>query len=205
MLRHNEVRDTTFKLARPAGANPVKEQVGILAGGGTGQDMGRRPADVLLRNTGGVHTSRGRGMPRVALDFAVVNPQGARYRDQAAQEGLAAAEVYTRQKREHQGTDRKCMEVNVDFQPVVWESFGGVGSEGRELLKSLYRLVALNTNTPLAVVAHRYWQRFSVAMQKANHRAFAKRTGGKKGIGLFERHSHRFLMHSQELWALEGE
>ena len=144
-------------------------------------------------------------MPRVALDFAVVNPQGARYRDRAAQEGLAAAGEYTKHKRDYQETDRKCIEVNVDFQPVVWESFGGVGVEGKELLKSLYRLVALNTNTPLAVVAHRYWHRYSVDMQKANHRAFAKRAGGKRGIGLFEHHSHRFLAHGGALWALEGQ
>ena len=141
-------------------------------------------------------------MPRVALDFAVVNPQGARYRDRAAQGGLSAAGEYTQHKRDYQETDRKCIEANVDFQPVVWESFGGVGMEGRELLKSLYRLVALNTNTPLAVVAHRYWHRFSVDMQKANHRAFAKRVGGKTGFGFFEHHSRRFLSHSWAQWAL---
>ena len=35
-------------------------------------------------------------MPRVALDFAVVNPQGIGYRSDAAREKKAAARTYTR-------------------------------------------------------------------------------------------------------------
>ena len=173
VLRRNECRDTVFKIAKPAGTRPVREKAGLLASGAQDRDGGRRPADVLLQYPNGVHTARGRGMPSVALDFAIVNPQGARYREGAAREVLAAAKSYTQYKRDFLETDRKCLGANIDFQPVVWESFGGVSEEGREVLKSLYRLVALNTNTPLTAVAQRYWHRFSVDIQKANHRAFA--------------------------------
>ena len=43
--------------------------------------------------------------------------------------------------------------VNADFQPIVWETFGGVSPKGQEIFKSIYRPVPLNTNTQLAMVA----------------------------------------------------
>ena len=83
------------------------------------------------------------------------------------------------------------MAVGVDYQPIVWETTGGIAEEGRETIKSLNRLVAVNTNTPLAEVAHRFWQRTSVDLQKASHRAFAKRVAWE--VGEPETRSGRYL------------
>ena len=66
----------------------------------------------------------------------------------------------------------------VGYQPVVFESLGGVTGEAEQVLSSLCRLVADNTNTPYVEVAHRFWQRVSVDLQRAGHRAFARRVGG---------------------------
>lgn len=44
------------------------------------------------------------------------------------------------------------------------------------LYHSLNRLVALNTNTPYAEVARRFFQRVSMDLQRANHRAFGRRS-----------------------------
>ena len=43
-------------------------------------------------------------------------------------------------------------------------------------------LVADNTNTPRGEVAQQLWQRISVDLQRAGHRAFARRVGGR-GFG----------------------
>ena len=52
------------------------------------------------------------------------------------------------------------------------------------MLKSLSRLVAGNTNTPYGEVAQRLWGRLSVDMQRADHRAFARRCeGAGRGSG----------------------
>ena len=110
----------------------------------------------------------------------------------AASGMLKAAEAYSNRKRTHNNTDRLCRDVGIDYQPLVWESFGGIAQEGRDTLKSINRLVANNTNTPTSEVARRFWQRVSVEMQKMNHRAFAKRISVGKNL-LGESASSRFL------------
>ena len=65
-------------------------------------------------------------------------------------------------KRSHNETDTLFEQAGIDYQPLVFESFGGLCGEGRETLKSINRLVAQNTNTPCSEVAHRFWQRVSV-------------------------------------------
>ena len=185
MARHNENRDTIHRQAKAAGARPELEKARLLAGiGRVGDLQGRRPADTLLHNTGGIHTARGRPMAKVALDVGFVNPQAAGHLRDAAAESLGAAKAYTKQKREKNNTDDLCLQVGVDYQPIVWETTGGISEEGRETIKSLNRLVAVNTNTPLAEVAHRFWHRTSVDLQKANHRAFAKRVSWECGESL---------------------
>ena len=74
---------------------------------------------------------------------------------------LGAAEEYCRRKCGHLETERKCREMGVVFQPMVFESTGGVSAEAVEVIKCLNRAVAENTNTPLGVVAQRFWQRIS--------------------------------------------
>jgi hypothetical protein len=192
VARHNESRDTLHKQAKAGGTRPELEKTKLLAGLNRNNNLGgRRPADTLLHSTGGIHTARGRQMGKIALDVGFVNPQAASHIHNAASESLGAAKAYTQHKRERNDTDRLCMEAGVDYQPMVWESFGGCSKEAREVVKSLNRLVAVNTNTPLMEVAHRFWQRMSVDLQKANHRAFAKRIEGDE-CGPTS-HSSRFL------------
>ena len=81
---------------------------------------------------------------------------------------LGSATAHTQKKRDDNDTDALCDAVGIDYQPIVWESFGGLCEEGQQTLKSINRLVAVNTNTPTTEVAQRYWQKMSVEMQKAN-------------------------------------
>jgi len=178
-LRHNENRDTIHAQCKAAGARPELEKARVLAGLVQERDLaGRRPADTLLRCRGGVKTKRGRKLPQVALDIGFVNPQAMVHLKEGAKETLGAAKDYTATKRNKDGTDDLCARAGVDYQPIVWETTGGLAPEAADTLRSLNRLVAVNTNTPLGEVARRFWQRVSVDLQKANHRAFAKRAVG---------------------------
>ena len=118
--------------------------------------------------------------------------------DEAAKDVLGAATSYTQQKREHQQTDSLCDEAGINYQPIVFESFGGLCEEGFETLKSLNQLVAVNTNASNSEVAQRFWQTLSVDLQKANHRAFVKRVGLRGVCASMETASSRFLRLSAE-------
>ena len=93
----------------------------------------------------------------------------------------------TQKKREDNDTDNLCDAVGIDYQPIVWESFGGLCKE------SINRLVAVNTNTPISEVAQRFWQKMSVEMQKSNHRAFVKRVSKQYKAYACETFSNQFL------------
>ena len=75
----------------------------------------------------------------------------------------------------------------------MFETLGGLAEEARDTLRSLNRVVAINTNTPKSEAANRFWQRISVDVQKANHRAWAKRVGAMQGVKAEESRSARFL------------
>ena len=95
---------------------------------------------------------------------------------------LGAADEYIDIKCKHNGTEVKCEEAGINYQPIIFESFGGVAGETERVLNCLSWLVADNTNTPRGEVAQQLWQRLSVDLQRAGHRAFARRVGGR-GIG----------------------
>ena len=139
-----------------------------------------------------------RNRMKVALDVGVVNPQAACHLNEAAESVLGSATAYTQKKREDNDTDRLCDEVGIDYQPIVWESFGGLCVEGQQVLKSINRLVAGNTNTPTSEVAQRFWQKMSVDMQKSNHRAFVKRVTQQYEVSDRETFSNEFLQSHPE-------
>ena len=82
--------------------------------------------------------------------------------------------MYTQTKRD-QFTDSLCDEAGIDYQPIVFGSFGGVCEEGFEILKSLNHLVAVDTTTPTSEVAQRFWQKVAGDIQKSSHRPLLSR------------------------------
>ena len=95
----------------------------------------------------------------------------------AAQTPLASAREYTEKKRKHKGTDRKCEEARIDYQPCVFETLGGGTEEAVDVIESINQLVAVKTHSPHREVARRLWQRMLVDLQRAMHRAWARRSG----------------------------
>ena len=130
---------------------------------------------------------------KVALDVGIVNPQAACHVSEAAEAILGSATAYTQKKRDENDTDNLCDAVGIDYQPIVWESFGGLCKEAQETLKSINRLVAANTSTPTSEVAQRLWQKMSVELQKSNHRAFTKRVSKQYTTRAAETFSAQFL------------
>ena len=129
----------------------------------------------------------GRGTAKVALDVGIVCPQAPGHLGDAASETLGAAEAYCRAKCGRAAVEERCRELGVEFQPLIFESTGGVACEAEVVLKCINRIVAQNNGVPLGDVATRFWQRISVDIQRHMHRALVRRVcgkvGGRDGLG----------------------
>jgi hypothetical protein len=66
------------------------------------------------------------------LDVGIVCPQAAVHVANA-QEGLGAAEAYTRTKCDRAQMAERCRVAGVVFQPMIFESFGGVSIEAERV------------------------------------------------------------------------
>ena len=120
-------------------------------------------------------------MGRVALDVGIVCSQAASHVEAAAAEVCGAAEEYVRTKCSRADIERRCEEVGVLFQPLIFESLGGVSREAELVIKSLNQAVASATDSPYGEVATRFWQRISIDIQRSQHRAFVRRVAGVAG------------------------
>ena len=109
----------------------------------------------------------------------MVCPQAQGHVSEAAKEVLGAAEGYCKFKCNHNETERKCREKGIVYQPMVFESTGGMSSEAEKVIKCINRAVAEYTSTPYGEVAQHFWQRLSVDIQRSGHRAYARRAGGR--------------------------
>ena len=154
-------------------------------GMGGERDRMRRPADVLLCRAQDIRIGRvgNSGRPRAALDVGIVCPQAAGHLEAAAGQVLGAAEEYAITKCGKDDTERKCEEVGVIFQPMIFESTGGVASEAEVVIKCINRAVANNTNVAYGDVAQRFWQRLSIDIQRSAHRAWVRRAVSSKEGG----------------------
>ena len=99
---------------------------------------------------------------------------------------LGAAAEYTTTKRNKSAIDDLCERAWGGLPAhCLGNNSGGWPQRPTVItLRSVNRLVAVNTNTPLGEVARRFWQRVSVDLQKANHRAFVKRAGHQGGCAV---------------------
>ena len=105
----------------------------------------------------------------------------------AVVESLGAAEEYVRAKCGRQDTENRCRAAGVVFQPMIFESLGGVSQEAELVIKSINKAVAENVDSPLSEVAQRFWLGLSVGIQKASHKALVKRSlvgGCATGFGV---------------------
>jgi len=111
----------------------------------------------------------------VALDVGIVCPQAPSHLASAVVEQLGAAEEYVRTKCGRENTEERCRNAGVVFQPMIFESLGGVSKEAERVIQSLNKAVAENTDTSESEVATMFWQRLSIDIQRSGHRALARR------------------------------
>ena len=76
--------------------------------------------------------------------------------------------------------ERRCREARITFQPLIFESLGGVSVEAERVIKSLNKAVAANTDSSEEEVATRFWRRLGVDHLRGNCRAFHRRLPGKR-------------------------
>ena len=67
------------------------------------------------------------------------------------------------------------------FQPLIFESTGGVSAEAEKVLKCLNKAVAGNSDSSEVVVATRFWQRIGIDLVRGSSRAFRRRLVDKGG------------------------
>ena len=118
---------------------------------------------------------------RVALDVGIVCPQAMGHIREAAGGALGAAEEYVRTKCSRAEVEQRCREAGVIFQPMIFESFGGVACEAERVIKSLNKAVAVNEDSSQEVVATLFWQRVGIDILRGNCRAFRRRVAGMVG------------------------
>ena len=111
------------------------------------------------------------------MDIGIICLQAAGHLAAAGAEALGAAEEYARSKCSREQVERRCEEVGIVLQPMIFESLGSVSSEANRVIKCLNQAVAENTDSPPGGIATRFWQRVSIDLQRAGHRAFSRRLG----------------------------
>ena len=180
-VNHHAVRDDLYVHAKRAHTAPRLEACGVtrLLGLEDGHGHRSRPADVLLCRAQDVHTGVGVGAGRVALDVGIICPQAAGHLANTAGGPLGAAEEYVKTKCARGETERRCLEAGVVFQPMIFESTGGVSAEAERVLKCLNKAVAGNTDTSEVVVATRFWQRIGIDLLRGSCRSFHRRLASK--------------------------
>ena len=181
---HHCVRNVLHSQAKRSGFGSVLEAAGVLnllgvRAAARAQGSQERPADVLLVQAQDVRTGVGRRSGRIALDVGIVCPQAASHLDVASAERLGAAEVYVRRKCGRADMERRCAQAGVVFQPVIFESLGGVSAEAEGVLKCVNKAVAVNTDSREGEVATQFWHRVGVDLLRGMHRASMRRFGAR--------------------------
>ncbi len=185
MTKADVLRDLILRWARAAGHAAVAEKQGLLPprppiggaweNGTAGADArcrpeARRPADVYLPSWCG-------GRP-ASVDLAVTSGLQAGLQNVSALDGGAAAARYADRKRAYLDTATLCDDAGLTFVPFVFEAEGGVGREGRAVLSGLARDAARLTGETPSARGELAMQALSVALQRANALAIARRATG---------------------------
>ena len=119
-----------------AALQPKLEPTGLLS-----DDPQARPADTLLVVPLGVQQNSWRKFPRIAIDVAVTSPYQQASMADSTQAEVSSATRYAERKWQNQLLASRCNAANLGYEPLVFESTGGLEKGGYALLSSIYSLV----------------------------------------------------------------
>ena len=150
-------KNIVFALASNAHLEPVKEKSHILS-----KNPGCQPADVYIPQLFGGKAA--------ALDIAVTCP----LQDKYIKLESDPADHYANTVK-HVTYDEGFLGLDIDFIPVVMDTFGGYGAEGLRALTEIIRRGASRLNLPPSIYKSQCWQRLSLSLQKSNTRMILTR------------------------------
>ena len=125
----------------------------------------------------------GRAAPsdrQVALDIAVINALGQQHRDETLQSPLRAAIGYSEHKALYQNTRQQCESESIVFEPLVFESQGGVEPRAAAILHRIAGAVAAAEGGNAARLKSEMLQRLAVAIARFSARAIHRRRAPRK-------------------------
>ena len=184
-IRHNALRNCTFRFARASNLNPQREKPGLLpprpeseAIKENAHPSGRRPADIWMPTwcDGGP----------VAFDFAVTSGMKSTDLHRSAIDHTSTVVEYEATKRNYLSTATQCEERGLQFLPIVIEAHGGSWAPtAKEAFKVLCRENANFTGIDTSTASSDFAQRMSITLERENARAILRRlcTGGVHEVG----------------------
>ena len=107
-----------------------------------------------------------RKFPRLALDLAVTCPVTQPLIAQAAAETLSAAGKYADRKRGSGDIAIRCAAANLGYEPVVFESFGGIERGGMGLFSFICSKVDQQQQSRIGEAKRLCLARFSFDLQR---------------------------------------
>ena len=96
---------------------------------------------------------------------------------------MAAAQQYPSYKRRHLNTQELCEAAGLGFEPIAFESTGGLEPDAAGVVDSLLAIVADASGVSFATVKERLVQRISLILVRSHHRALTRRRGDTAGDG----------------------
>ena len=159
--RHDRVRDRIFAACSTANLAPVCEQKNLIP------DNNSRPGHILASWSGGQPS---------ALDVTIFSPlQPSLIPDAASRCGFNLTNAEERKDEQYA---QKCAEIDIQFVPPAFDSFGGFSDLVRKTLKRI-ALLADNRNLQLAglsIACNRLAQGFSLTLMRFSHNADLQRS-----------------------------
>ena len=111
----------------------------------------------------------------LALDFAVISALGPSHWDDTWRTPAGAAEAYSVRKRHFHCTEQVCLQVGIQYRPIVLESQGGYSRAAASLLHRLADVVASAEGTDASVIRQRMFEQIAIAVARAKARAIKRR------------------------------
>jgi len=155
--RHNRIRDLIFGLASNAGLNPIKEKPNILP-----SQPNRRPGDVFIPTLFDGKAA--------ALDVAVTCPVQPKY----SKGTKIGVEDYAANVK-HKSYDDGFLGTDIDFLPVLVDTFGRWGSEALLVLGEIASRGAKRLCISPSFYVPQSWQRLSVVLHRCISRMVLSR------------------------------
>ena len=158
--RHDAVWDILFLAARGAALSVEREPKHLLLRGG------KNPADLLIQNfSEGFHAS--------AFDVFICDMmQSTSLHHSVVDTGYVAQAAHDRKAQKYR---EACLEVNLDFFPMVWESTGGATSTVHSMVESWSNQEADRCGLPCSTIQARLYQRLLLTLQRDLARMVMKR------------------------------